>query len=1487
MKKAILMMAILLMSISSGFGQSEFDDVVKTSKFKTGAAKQYLFRKLPQTTGEQSSHVKLQSIQLIANSTGNITPPRFIYKGTVDSLNFVESSDTFTALIGGASLSSVSPNDGGQFYVSQSVNTNLSRMLRSINNVVSPMYEIRFGTDNVGLAYDRFVTQAIYRVPFTAWDLNGTPGNTSDDIQMIVAILRTNADSTTSWGIRNEAASPWAPNPAQQSDWIYLIYPRTPFAYADFEAAYAAQIAAGRIDVNLDQRLAGAEILARITVNSLDANPLTTINAANGLRRPRAGTIIRWNFQIQPFAPSFDVTDLYGIVGERFTFRPFVRGIPRPAISLISAPAGMTLDANSGILNWTPNSGQIGLHTIILEAVNSVGTARVTFQIVVDTFSTEPKEHNNNNTILSVFNIGVVGNEQDERGDGFFFNGQNGLFAGSIIIGQSKTQVSGFLYSNTITEFAPKSAVVSSISSISGFDQAFMASFDDSRAFSPIGVSIAQKSSSKSTSPDDDYVIMDYEISNTTPIARMGIYVGLALDWDVGRFSNNLGGYDAGRKLSYVFQPAGGTNPNYYGVAALLGQVSGHIYTAGTFNDSLVYAQMASFENAPTDTSDVRTMLSVGPYNIPAGSSVRAVFAILGGASLADLQANADAARAVPLGAAPTVTTTAATNVSSTSATLNGTVNPNGLSTTVKFQHGTTTSYGNEVTTAIITGTFFTFPVNTILSNLTPNTLYHFRLVATSSAGTSNGADQTFTTTATANRPPVVASAIPNQTLTVGGASFTRNLNVSPAVFNDPDGDALTYSANSSAMNIATASISGSMLTVAPVAAGTATITITANDGRGGAVSTTFAATVSAAPNVTTTAATNVSTNSATLNGTVNPNGLITAIKFQYGVTTSYGSEVTATPSSVAGTSSTPVSAGITGLALNTLYHYRVVGTNNAGTTNGADLTLTTLGNQLPVILHSPPSPQPGGQAIPIQANITDDSGIAGATLNYRKGGETNFTIASMTTSGGSLYQGAIPASAATSRGVEYFIAATDVSNGQTRQPGTGIFSIPIQVTNEIKPAAQNAGSAATAYRLVSVPLQLNDPAMTAVLEDDLGRYDNTMWRLFGLVAGQPLGNKTPYVELSQTGAFTPGRSFFLIVKETNKTIDAGPGQSVRTDQEFNITLEAGHNFIATPFNFDIPKSKLRLSSGGTIDLQTYAGSWVTENIKLLTWEGYYLPNNRATADILLVDPNLSSSAAAPMAEKAEAGWRIRLSAHCSEAADTHNFAGVSPASEDGWDDRDLVEAPPIGDYISLYFPHAEWRKVFERYREDIRSTGNPNQRWRFIVESNIPNAMVTLRFEGLKDIEANLAVFLVDEEMKYKQNLRENAVYQYQPRRNEQLKEFTLIAGKEEFVSDQTTNVQGVPEKFVLEQNFPNPFNPETAIRFGLPQPSVVTIKIYDLAGGEVATLLDRVELPAGRHQRLWDGRDAQGRIVVSGIYFCRMMAGSIIKTMKLMLVR
>ncbi len=97
------------------------------------------------------------------------------------------------------------------------------------------------------------------------------------------------------------------------------------------------------------------------------------------------------------------------------------------------------------------------------------------------------------------------------------------------------------------------------------------------------------------------------------------------------------------------------------------------------------------------------------------------------------------------------------------------------------------------------------------------------------------------------------------------------------------------------------------------------------------------------APTDTTNAASSIVQQSATLNGTVNANNLSTAVTFEYGTDTNYGTSVTATESPVGGTSGTTVSKVISGLTPSTTYHYRVVAVNTAGTTNGSDQTFTTL----------------------------------------------------------------------------------------------------------------------------------------------------------------------------------------------------------------------------------------------------------------------------------------------------------------------------------------------------------------------------------------------------------------------------------------------------------------------------------------------------------------------------------------------------------------
>lgn len=84
---------------------------------------------------------------------------------------------------------------------------------------------------------------------------------------------------------------------------------------------------------------------------------------------------------------------------------------------------------------------------------------------------------------------------------------------------------------------------------------------------------------------------------------------------------------------------------------------------------------------------------------------------------------------------------------------------------------------------------------------------------------------------------------------------------------------------------------------------------------------------------------------------------------------------------------------------------------------------------------------------------------------------------------------------------------------------------------------------------------------------------------------------------------------------------------------------------------------------------------------------------------------------------------------------------------------------------------------------------------------------------------------------------------------------------------------IPGLPRDFVLYANYPNPFNPGTTISFSCPQPSEVTLTIYDLQGQTVKQLI-HAELPAGPHTSYWNGRDEAGKLVATGIYFYQIEA-------------
>jgi hypothetical protein len=93
-------------------------------------------------------------------------------------------------------------------------------------------------------------------------------------------------------------------------------------------------------------------------------------------------------------------------------------------------------------------------------------------------------------------------------------------------------------------------------------------------------------------------------------------------------------------------------------------------------------------------------------------------------------------------------------------------------------------------------------------------------------------------------------------------------------------------------------------------------------------------------------------------------------------------------------------------------------------------------------------------------------------------------------------------------------------------------------------------------------------------------------------------------------------------------------------------------------------------------------------------------------------------------------------------------------------------------------------------------------------------------------------------------------------------------------------------PTAACLLPSYPNPFNPSTTIAFEVATGGAARLRVFDLAGRQVASLVDGV-VPAGRHEVVWRGRDAQGRVMPSGTYIVRLETGSSVEAKKVMLVR
>ncbi len=254
-------------------------------------------------------------------------------------------------------------------------------------------------------------------------------------------------------------------------------------------------------------------------------------------------------------------------------------------------------------------------------------------------------------------NIGFTGFD-GTPGVGFVHDDDNYLFEGGLLIATGVTKISdcvrgadGQTQDEDFRAGAGEQLSIISPGVIAHEEGSVL--LVDSAAASPIGISVLQETFADDRSQFQDFVIFKYTIVNNNNSAVSNLYAGLFFDWDINLTANDYARYDASRKMGYALNSA--SNPTKIAATRLLTGDAAATYRSidnpaelydGFTNQEKWNFLSGGIQTQSLDNVDISTILGTGPLNIPAQGSVVVAFAVIGAASLAELNASADSAQA-------------------------------------------------------------------------------------------------------------------------------------------------------------------------------------------------------------------------------------------------------------------------------------------------------------------------------------------------------------------------------------------------------------------------------------------------------------------------------------------------------------------------------------------------------------------------------------------------------------------------------------------------------------------------------------------------------------------------------------------------------------------------------------------------------------------------------------------------------------------------
>lgn len=620
-----------------------------------------------------------------------------------------------------------------------------------------------------------------------------------------------------------------------------------------------------------------------------------------------------------------------------------------------------------------------------------------------------------------------------------------------------------------------------------------------------------------------------------------------------------------------------------------------------------------------------------------------------------------------------------------------------------------------------------------------------------------------------------------------------------------------------------------------------------------------------AKPTAVTDPATGISKYGATLNATVNAKGLNTEVSFKYGFTDTYGDIITAIPSTVTGSEDVQVSADLTTLPEDTLIHYRVVAHNDAGTTEGGDVTFRTLktsGNPAAITNDA--------------SDITHVSAILNGIVNPNDLSTTVvFEYGQTLSYGNSINADQSPLNGMDNQTVSanltnldfnatyhYRVVATNSSGdgiGEDHVFTTASYPATVTISSTINfPFRSNpADCKPTDFRLFGIPGESH-----LFISDIVPGAPGDQWQAYW-----DIGTDDNYFKMFDNSAdfeCLVGRGFWLIKTESlefNRSVNSAP---LNGDEQAEIFLHPGWNIITNPFTSALNWQVVKDLNGISNPAWSFDGSFYESNI-IEPYKGYYFHNNSNLSDLKIpFRASLGKSAV-----KDDILWQVKIMLTSGEITDACTAFGVSGQAVNGLDHFDFRKPRTVGSIPTVYFDRPQWDEDYNVFAKDIRREIKDIKVWDFEVTAP-PCRLARLQFSDVNDIPTDFEVYLIDKNKAKSWNLRDNEVYDFTPAVNHSA--FAVVVGKEEFVNKELISI--IPKEWRLGNNFPNPFNPITTIPVEAPGSARVTLKVHNTLGEEIKTIYSGA-LETGRHLFKWDGRNNSGTPLPSGVYFYRLSTG------------